>query len=218
MANGLISARPEYLKAELVWSNASPASYFAAQTIPLDLPENAVLVIEHSVHGFSTGAATGRIGYTVIRVGTEGVIQSAYLGASFRRMDARTTGLIFDNGYYVNPSGETIQHNGLNTPMRIYALKGIHPPVQVEGRARSGIISLGTLTAGQVVIQDVLFDIPFDAAPVVVTSVCNAQGARQWECYPNSSTQNGFKLVCVNHGTSNATVSVAWIAQPTRED
>lgn len=81
-----------------LWTNSSPTSSFASQTVPLSLSEYKYVMIKN---GWST-AGLNSIGYKWIRVDVGDNIQEVWYAVStptYRHIYVTTSGVQFDNGY-----------------------------------------------------------------------------------------------------------------------
>ena len=112
-------------KWELLWTNASPASSFAAQTISIDLSNYNMILVQIStisntptdnVYGFITYLASINDGNPIIMVyGSSGTNR---LGT--RKFTTSTTGVSFQDNIWNNATT-----NAYGVPYKIYGIKGV---------------------------------------------------------------------------------------------
>lgn len=105
---------------KLLWTNASPTSEFAAQTISLDLSDYAFVWIEYCFSSsFTSGAGTERV-----RVGASATMivrpTSASNVTGARYASASTSGVLFSDAHY-----NTEKSNTSTIPLRIYGIKEV---------------------------------------------------------------------------------------------
>lgn len=105
----------------LLWTNPSPASSFAAQTVSLDLSGYDAVVI--FCRDFATSDSQSAIGSTWVLKGTTGscIMASRASSSTGKRMaTVSNTGIDFTyNGYNGNSD------NARNVPLYIYGVRGI---------------------------------------------------------------------------------------------
>lgn len=107
-------------KWDLLWTNASPTSSFAAQTISLDLSPYTFV----SVYADHDNTANGRyMGFC--RVGDTGKLFSVVNGRSVRDYVVSATGIQFKVGQRANYNAAIGTDNTAAIPVRIYGIKGI---------------------------------------------------------------------------------------------
>ena len=110
-------------KWELLWTNASPASAFAAQTVNLDLSDYDAVKVEFYAPDFSANCW---------EFGTVGAVRrtQAFMsvnGRHIRNFLATSTGVVFSKGEA--SSGQTTgvgDNNGTMIPQRIFGIKGVN--------------------------------------------------------------------------------------------
>ena len=110
------------LTSELVWTNASPTSEFAAQTISIDLSG----VDDVEIY-YQEGTDSGARYYTKIHVGSAGRLAATYGNYLTRRYaNVTTTGIDWTIGQRMNtyPSAWA-EVNKVLVPVAIYAIKGV---------------------------------------------------------------------------------------------
>ena len=109
----------------LLWTNASPSSDFAAQTIPLDLSGYDFVAIEHHLTLSNTYDSDGLF-ISIIAVGTDGIMQEANYQITWRLARVSTTGIQFFNGRVVYNLNQTVFiENKHEKPTRIWGIKGV---------------------------------------------------------------------------------------------
>lgn len=103
----------------LVWTNASPSSNFAAQTVPVDLSGYDYILIETNT------------GVRILAIGSDyrEYCFQPYGGANmgYRSVYATTTGVTFDDFYKLGTYGtfsSRTQDNSQAKPIKIYGMKG----------------------------------------------------------------------------------------------
>lgn len=113
------------LSMKLLWTNPSPSSDFAAQTVSLDLS------------GYTAGAivfAASKSDYTLsspqfflMNNATQRMICTVWAIFQYRDITVSTSGITFSEGRRINTynSGSSVQNNGEIIPVYIYGLKGI---------------------------------------------------------------------------------------------
>lgn len=102
-------------KWELLWTNASPSSDFAAQTIALDLSGYDAVIIQIDQERVRTYICF--VGYQY----DFGVVPTGYTPSTFGRLaTVSSSGIEFGAGYY-----NTGANNGVNKPTKIYGIKGV---------------------------------------------------------------------------------------------
>ena len=109
----------------LLWTNASPSSDFAAQTIPLDLSGYDFVAIEHHLTLSNTYDSDGLF-ISIIAVGTDGIMQEANYQITWRLARVSTTGIQFFNGRVAYNLNQTVFiENKHEKPTRIWGIKGV---------------------------------------------------------------------------------------------
>ena len=105
----------------LLWTNSSPTSNFAAQTVSLDLSDYDAVFIECNT---STNATTGRT-VAIGLVGTSVRLVTAIYQIHERIATISTTGIAFAQNYYLvsYASSNLTANNGYLIPTNIYGLK-----------------------------------------------------------------------------------------------
>ena len=99
------------LTMDLLWTNPSPTSTFAAQTVAIDLSEYTAVAIY--LKGYYTDTAgdgeTGRYGVNtvIIPLGVWGCLFSPFRGGAYRSANPTSTGVEFSTGYISGVSGDT---------------------------------------------------------------------------------------------------------------
>lgn len=114
------------LRPKLLWTNSSPSSAFAAQTIPLDLstyrfveiycsPTASVMAASTKLRvGGGQGQLTFISGSTSTAVGTVG---------NFRNCYATTTGVVFSDNGQASTGAAVSAQNQNNVPFEIWGIK-----------------------------------------------------------------------------------------------
>ena len=112
----------------LLWTNASPTSAFAAQTISLDLSGYDAVEIEY--YGSITVAASyiikGKIGEPFFLFGyLNPQSTSAHINLLSRSVSTATSGITFEGGFSKRTSDSTVYSNNNNycIPYKIYGIK-----------------------------------------------------------------------------------------------
>lgn len=112
---------------DLLWTNASPTSSFAAQTITIDLSSYDLVLIEFVANATaSVGSALYSCFTGILEVGTFGTIISfiLYNGSFFnyfRKATVSTSGVTFEGGYATNNQA----NDAFAVPLKIYGFKGV---------------------------------------------------------------------------------------------
>ena len=111
-----------------VWSNGSPTSDFAAQTVSVTLTSGSLVAIEHKID-----KSTNKYEISVFRVGTQGSLQQITDASkatdiqTSRTVNVKTTGVIFGAGYGKSigstSAGGTTASNLI--PTAIYLIEGV---------------------------------------------------------------------------------------------
>lgn len=129
----------------LLWTNSSPNAAFAAQTIPLDLSDYDLVLIEGKYALETDGSIFSVIG----RIGPEKISiacphKSGSGGNYVRQFTATSTGVQFYDGFL----GGTGTSNSANVPWRIYGMKSssILPLVDWSNLITSNVGSSGAWT------------------------------------------------------------------------
>lgn len=108
---------------ELLWTNASPSSAFAAQTIALDLSgyDFVMVVFQHWTSSDVNNSA-------FCRIGAYGRLESHDYSLAYRDYHPETTGVYFNTGILVASYGNSsIQQNtSAIIPLQIYGIKGVN--------------------------------------------------------------------------------------------
>lgn len=109
-------------KWELLWTNASPSSAFAAQTIALDLSgyDFVMVVFQHWTSSDVNNSA-------FCRVGAYGRIESHDYSLAYRDYHPEATGVYFNVGILVASYGSSSvqQNTSAVIPLQIYGIKGV---------------------------------------------------------------------------------------------
>ena len=124
----LITMNGKKIEIKKVWTNASPTSAFAAQTVKVQLPENAMVIIKHR---YTT--TTERYGMTLCKVGETCIMsqmpnaQSTSVVYVSRDVSVTTTGVTFGAGYGKSITSTSAgSANATNLPpVEIYSVKGV---------------------------------------------------------------------------------------------
>jgi hypothetical protein len=116
----------------LLWSNSSPTTLFAGQTIQLDLSEYDGILVEFK--GYTTQDFPTATGWKCSSYASKSATQTQpmmYGGSSGntyywarRTMQATDTGVTFGTGLYVTQSAGGVNNNAYCIPMYIYGIKG----------------------------------------------------------------------------------------------
>lgn len=110
------------IKVDLLWTNESPSTGFAAQTISLDLSSYKLVLIPFRI---TTGAAGAEIQNSIFVVGETASATSAFAINRGREVTVTTSGVTFEQGYgfatYAN--GTKGNANGNLIPQKIYGIK-----------------------------------------------------------------------------------------------
>ena len=115
----------------LLWENASPSSYFNAQTISLDLSEYDEVQVYFNIHGnylrlFPFTLPVGSSGHVTNDQGTSLETTSQWCQYIERDMTVSTTGVTFGSGTARGPgSGSAATDDWVIVPTRIYGIKGV---------------------------------------------------------------------------------------------
>lgn len=109
-----------------LWSNASPGSAFAAQTIRLDLSKySAVAVFIAEETGNNT---SGALFFCRIGDGTTSRALLAYNARQYRSFYAYSNGVTFNGGYNSGSvTGSLSANNSYAIPRYIFGIKGVLP-------------------------------------------------------------------------------------------
>lgn len=119
---------PDGLSMELLWENASLASEFAEQTIPLDLSGYDLFIIEavYSNSVTNVRACSLAIGYVAVSLTLNTFADAPNLYVRERRVELSENGAYFKNCYNHQFSGATYETlNGYTVPSRIFGIKGV---------------------------------------------------------------------------------------------
>ena len=107
---------------ELLWTNASPSSEFAAQTIALDLSgyDFIMVVFKHWTSNDVNNSA-------FCRIGKYGCLMSHDYTLAYREYHPETTGIYFNIGLVVSTynSSNVEQTGSAVIPLQIYGIKGV---------------------------------------------------------------------------------------------
>lgn len=119
--NALQACFKESVKVLKKWTNASPASSFAAQKISIDLSgfDGAFVGLLSS----TTATSVETFCFCEIGKGVFPVAQPYYLRT--RKVTADKTGVTFDSGTRYDSSWSSYSDNGVAIPAEIYAVKFI---------------------------------------------------------------------------------------------
>lgn len=106
----------------LVWTNASPTSAFAAQTVQVDLSgyDFVMVVYQHWTSSDVNNSA-------FCRIGVYGRLESHDYSLAYRDYHPETTGVYFNTGILVTSYGNSsVQRNtSAVIPLQIYGIKGV---------------------------------------------------------------------------------------------
>jgi len=107
--------------ADLLWTNPSPTSSFAAQTVSLDLSGYDSVVID-----FRFNSSTGRFVRKLGRVGEEMYADMSYNYFGWRNVSVQTSGVTFTAySYYTSYGGGSASSTAdAMIPVRIFGIKG----------------------------------------------------------------------------------------------
>lgn len=110
--------------ADLLWTNASPSSSFAGQTVSLDLSDYKFVAIRF----FEAGSAYG--GMDIASKGTRSVFSRASVSGELvtmrtygRYFNATDAGVVFYEAYRTDSTGSAIQDNSMAVPYQIYGVR-----------------------------------------------------------------------------------------------
>ena len=104
-----------------LWTNASPSSAFAAQTVQVDLSEyDAAVVMFYNDKDSSTDIFS--IGY---KGGADGTMLSFYNYRNRRTYSVTATGVTFANGQNASQTGSLSGNSSAAIPVRIYGVRGV---------------------------------------------------------------------------------------------
>lgn len=113
----------------LLWTNPSPTSNFAAQTVPLDLAGYDLVYISFNYNtSDQTGARECLLGIDErkVRVQVIGAMQqTGAAGLRERRVKATTTGVVFESAYSkaANSTAAATESNNILIPAYIKGIK-----------------------------------------------------------------------------------------------
>lgn len=125
------------MKMDLLWTNPSPTSAFAAQTVSLDLSEYDLVLVYICASNQTTGGTLllkvdDNIGFSQVRY-NNGTGAGDY-GICNRFVKALTTGVVFSTGYWQTSMGSMSQYDALSIPQKIYGIKMTYVvPTEVQG-------------------------------------------------------------------------------------
>lgn len=121
-ADGTISASGSTHAFELLWTNASPGSNFAAQTVSLDLSDYDVVLIRTEI---ATSGTPIYIDHVLVIDGSTYMMHSCFYNINFRNVTVSSTGLTFEGGFtrtQFNQATPTASDSAL-VPVNIYGIK-----------------------------------------------------------------------------------------------
>ena len=110
------------LSLKLLWTNPSPSSSFASQTISLDLSgyDFVMVVYQHWTNSDVNNSA-------FCRIGVYGRLESHDYSLAYRDYHPEATGVYFNTGILVTSYGNSSvqQNTSAVIPLRIYGIKGV---------------------------------------------------------------------------------------------
>ena len=118
-ADGTISASTGGLTCDVLWTNASPTSSFADQTILLDLSSYKAVAIQFTWKNDEQDANIINIGI----VGYESRVIMIYNSRSNREFEVTSSGVIFGKGTFAQRDGSMSNNNAYSIPLVIFGLK-----------------------------------------------------------------------------------------------
>lgn len=111
---------PVYTSMKLLWTNASPSSSFAAQTISLDLSEYSIIAIASS-YAVDNMIET----WSFCSVGATGWLYHFVNYRQRRDISATASSVIFGNGQEAAQTGNLGTNNNVMIPYKIFGIKGV---------------------------------------------------------------------------------------------
>ena len=105
-----------------VWENPNPTAAFAAQTIPLSIPENALVMVAVNW----SAESTSNVVYGWAMVGEPGRIYTQWNDRGGRLFTASTTGVTFQGGMYCSKTESLAANNNYMIPKAIYIITGVN--------------------------------------------------------------------------------------------
>lgn len=118
-ADGTISASSGGVDFDLLWTNASPTSSFAAQTISIDLSDYYAVWIWFVWKG---DEADAKLDCSCV-VGHRSRSVMIYNSRCNRSFDVTSAGVVFDDGYFASREGTMSKNNNYDIPLAIYGIK-----------------------------------------------------------------------------------------------
>lgn len=119
---GTASAIGAMSKWTLLWTNASPNSIFADQTVAIDLTNYDIVLVY-----FTANVGAGPMEPVLAIKGEATSAESIWSGwAAFRNFTPQNNGVVFDKGYYKSNFGNSSAESAYNNyiiPEKIYAAK-----------------------------------------------------------------------------------------------
>lgn len=110
----------------LLWTNASPTSAFAAQTISIDLSGYDMIAVKYGGNGYQNETAGNDVRLAFVpsteSVWLQSIARSMIYGT--RAIQVSATGVVVEKGSYVNTSSAT-DNNYCAVPKAIYGIKGV---------------------------------------------------------------------------------------------
>lgn len=131
--HGVTAAQTGAVSKKLLWTNASPHSAFAAQTIAVSLSGYDYVEIHYRASAFGTYKSqvckVGEIVHLDCVTGSSGAIEGAYCLSVFRIGTTSGTGIAFSKEVSVKQHGSDKavfeENNTYAVPARIFGLKGV---------------------------------------------------------------------------------------------
>ena len=111
---------PTYISMKLLWTNASPGSSFAAQTIPLDLSGYNIIAVS-SYYLASNQIET----WSFCTVGATGWMYHFVNYRQRRNITATISSVIFGDGQEAAQTGNLSTNNNAMIPYKIFGIKGV---------------------------------------------------------------------------------------------
>lgn len=108
------------LSMKLLWTNASPGSSFAGQTIPLDLSGYSMIAIA-SFYAVNNMIET----WSFCTVGVTGWLYHFVNYRQRRNITATASSVIFGNGEEAAQTGNLGTNNSVMIPYKIFGIKGV---------------------------------------------------------------------------------------------
>ena len=113
------TASPGGFETDLLWTNASPSSSFAAQTISIDLSNYSWILIAHKA-----AASGSNLSVDIFLVGTQGHLRIVNSAIARRVASVSNTGVEFNAGYNLTQGGSSYNtNNGVCVPYQIYGIR-----------------------------------------------------------------------------------------------